>query len=148
MRHIRYTENNRHQPKDKKEEENEEEIKKSSGFFGSMSKTTKYILLGLLIGVILLIVYLIYRSSRVPSSSDIKTISSNIKSVGSKVNSSIFNDKDLDIVSNASYSELTDNRYINDNINDGISETGTIDDIIIEGPQTGMPIGNLRYVYF
>jgi hypothetical protein len=147
MRHIRYTNTNKQQSKDRKEEEIEEETKKPTGFFGSMSKTTKYILLGLLIGVILLIVYLIYRSSRVPSSSDVKNISSNLKVVDSKVISSSFNDKDLDIVSNASYSELADNRFTNNN-NDILSETGTIDDIIIEGPQTGMPIGNLRYVYF
>ena len=147
MRHIRYTNTNKQQSKDRKEEEIEEETKKTTGFFGSMSKTTKYILLGLLIGFILLIVYLIYRSSRVPSSSDVKNISSNLKVVDSKVISSSFNDKDLDIVSNASYSELADNRFTNNN-NDILSETGTIDDIIIEGPQTGMPIGNLRYVYF
>ena len=145
MRHIRYTNTNKQLSKDKKEEELEQETKKSTGFFGSMSKTTKYILLGLLIGVIILIVYLIYRSSRVPTTTDIKN--TNIVS-NSKVESySSFNDKDLDIVSNASYSELADNRYTNNN-NDILSETGTIDDIIIEGPQTGMPIGNLRYVYF
>jgi cell division protein FtsL len=142
MRHIRYT-NNKQQSKDKKEVEIEEENKKPTGFFGSMSKTTKYILLGLLIGVIILIIYLIYRSSRVPSSTDIKNIESNIKGINTitKSSSTSFVEKDLDIVSNASYSELVAN-------NDNLSETGTIDDIIIEGPQTGMPIGNLRYVYF
>ncbi len=142
MRHIRYT-NNKQQSKDKKEVEIEEENKKPTGFFGSMSKTTKYILLGLLIGVIILIIYLVYRSSRVPSSTDIKNIESNIKGINTitKSSSTSFVEKDLDIVSNASYSELVAN-------NDNLSETGTIDDIIIEGPQTGMPIGNLRYVYF
>ncbi len=147
MRHIRYNNNNKQQPKDEKKDEKKEEIVTSTGFFGSMSKTTKYILIGLFIGVIILIIYLIYRSSRVPSSSNVKNISSNLNVGSNKLESSSFNDKDLDIVSNASYGELMDNHYSN-NANDVLSETGTIDDIIIEGPQTGMPIGNLRYVYF
>ena len=144
MRHIRYTKEK--SIKDKKDEEIvEEESKVSKGFFGGMSKTTKYILIGLLIGVVILIIYLIYRSSRVPSV--VKSGHSLGIKMESKIKSDFIGEKDLDIVSNASYSELAENNY-NYNNNDVISETGTIDDIIIDGPQTGMPIGNLRYVYF
>jgi len=143
MRHIYYT-NDTPNPNQSVQKKKEEEKKETVGFFSGMSKTSKYILIGLAILVILLILFLLYRSSSPSSSSSVyKEINkNNLSTIETKSNMNIQpeSDKLLDIMSNADYNEFIDV--------DNISETGTIDDIIIEGPQTGKPIGNLRYIYF
>jgi hypothetical protein len=140
MRHIYY--NNPETPISNQIKEKEKEVKEvkeeNFGFFGGMSKTTKYILIGLVVVVFLLILFLIFRKS----SNATVTTTNNIITKRNTSNIPSTEDKLLDIVSNADYNEFID---VN---GDNISETGTIDDIIIDGPQTGKPIGNLRYIYF
>jgi hypothetical protein len=140
MRHIRYYNTSPSKEEDKKEDEI---VKKDKGFFSSMSKTTKYILIILLVLFILLIFYLIYRSGKKTSvevlqhSSNSNDYTTNSKSIKA---SDISLDRDIDIASNASYNEVMSSS--------SVSEAGTIDDIIINNEKTGMPVGNLRYVYF
>lgn len=140
MRHIRYYNTSPLKEEDKKEDEI---VKKDKGFFSSMSKTTKYILIILLVLFILLIFYLIYRSGKKTSvevlqhSSNSNDYTTNSKSIKA---SDISLDRDIDIASNASYNEVMSSS--------SVSEAGTIDDIIINNEKTGMPVGNLRYVYF
>ncbi len=134
MRHIRYYSTN-----DKNKDELNKEENKKKGFFSSMSKTTKYILLILLVLFIVLIIYLIYRSSKTSVTSTQK-YNSVLKGEDILSNSGGVSERDIDIASNASYNEVMSTA--------SVSEAGTIDDIIINEGKTGMPVGNLRYIYF
>ena len=154
MRHIRYINPNNtsinsnsdfSNTKSKKDDDTKNKNKDKEGFFGSMSKTTKYILIGLAIVVILLIIYLIYRSSS--STKQINTHSTNIKQISTNHLYDSDEPGDLDIISNADYNEILSRGDI-ESVSESVSETGTIDDIIINGPETGKPIANMKYIYF
>jgi hypothetical protein len=137
MRHIRHYTTSTSKDEDKKEEEI---VKNETGFFSSMSKTTKYILIILLVLFVLLIFYLIYRSGKKTSVEVLEHSSSSLNNTKSMITNDIGMDRDIDIVSNASYNEVMSTA--------SVSEAGTIDDIIINSEKTGMSVGNLRYVYF
>lgn len=133
MRHIRYYNN---QPKQKlnKQIEEQKNHEHQTSFWNSMSNTTKYILIGLGALVILLIIYLFF--FRGSNSGSQTSQQSNTKSSNIGI--------DTDSNSTVSIQEVISNEIDNEDA----TSIGTIDDIIIDSPQTGKPVTTMRYVYF